>query len=77
MLQPLPMSLSGLAPDGELVLTGGLLMALLVWCLQVQSGWLQVLLALPALILAAVLFAGRSGATGRKDVCSGMASIGC
>ena len=27
-----------------------LLMALLVWCLQVQSGWLQVLLALPALM---------------------------
>jgi hypothetical protein len=45
---------------GGLVLTGMvLLMALLVWCLQVQSGWLQVLLALPALILAAVLLCGQ------------------
>ena len=45
---------------GGLALTGMLLlMALLVWCLQVQSGWLQVLLALPALILAAVLLYGQ------------------
>ena len=45
---------------GLLLLTGMvLLMALLVWCLQVQSGWLQVLLALPALILAAVLLCGQ------------------